>query len=422
MDIDFFFFCCILSTSLKTFSMNLHESPSSQKPLSQKLLLSPLLQNPRLAVAAAAFNVLAGCGNAVGSADQMNSQGGSAGSPDGGAGTGGGETGGTAGVAGTGGIAGMAGEGGTDAGPLEPCLFVSAHGPAPKMITKGEEYTSVCTAFSNQCDFPVQLELVEYDIVGVGLLSDLDSHWLVNENGERVSEFESISQESGSVIFNNLDIAIGSGEERELCLEVESNESAQCGSSIRHDLNPHEDLLFTLPNGENLSTDYITPGYIVTAELTTLGCNSSPTLACRESSIPNSQSVPSGAKGVEFACFDCVAGGGDVYLYELEAHRFGVGDEDDFDDVYLYHDDIRLTSGQAINPQTQSVTFTGIDEALSEGTFERLCVVADIASTAIIGSQHGFRIVSSDKISSSAATISGNFPVSGPTMIIVPGF
>lgn len=138
-------------------------------------------------------------------------------------------------------------------------------------------------------------------------------------------------------------------------------------------------------------------------------------------STPAALSVPKGASGVVFTCWDFVAGSSAAVVQSLTVHRFGAGSQTDFNNVYLYNDAMRLTTGRTINSETQNVEFNNVNVNVTAGGNAKLCVVGDIATTAAGASQHAFELVSAAAITTNASSVSGTFPLQGHFMTIAGG-
>ncbi len=127
--------------------------------------------------------------------------------------------------------------------------------------------------------------------------------------------------------------------------------------------------------------------------------------------------VPGGAQNVEYVSVVLQAVGGDVELDSLTFHRGGVGDSDDFDKVYLYHDGMRLENGRSLNTDDE-VTFN-VNLHIEQGDSETLVVKADMETVdgpATEGDQNRFELRGEDDIDASGADVSGSFPIRGNLM------
>jgi len=138
---------------------------------------------------------------------------------------------------------------------------------------------------------------------------------------------------------------------------------------------------------------------------------------CTAGEQPAGVSVPKGSTGVPFTVINCMASGDPVVLSGLTLHRFGAGNQGDFDFVYLYEGDNRLTTGRSINSETQNVEFTGLNlEVGSTGV--SLVVTGDLDIAAASASQHSFEVLNADAVSSNASSVDGDFPIKGNLMTI----
>lgn len=127
--------------------------------------------------------------------------------------------------------------------------------------------------------------------------------------------------------------------------------------------------------------------------------------------------VPGGAQNVEYLSVVLQAVGGDVELDSLTFHRGGVGDSDDFDKVYLYHDGMRLENGRTLNSDDE-VTFN-VNLHIESGDSETVIVKADmdtLAGSAEQGDQNRFELLDEDAVEASGADVSGAFPIRGNLM------
>ncbi len=129
--------------------------------------------------------------------------------------------------------------------------------------------------------------------------------------------------------------------------------------------------------------------------------------------------VPGGAQNVEYLSVVLQAVGGDVDVDSLTFHRGGVGDNDDFNKVYLYHNGVRLENGRTLNNDDE-VTFN-VNLRINSGDSETLVVKADmdtLAANATNGDQNRFELVSKDSIEASGADVSGSFPIRGNLLVV----
>ena len=121
------------------------------------------------------------------------------------------------------------------------------------------------------------------------------------------------------------------------------------------------------------------------------------------SDTPGAATIPKNAYGVTFMKIN-ITGSGTISQATLS--RKGAGDVEDFDNVYVYENNIRLTTGRSISSATSKVTFIGLS-IKAPTTIE---IVADLSATA--GNQDYFSIESVSDVTANA-TVGGNFPLAG---------
>lgn len=121
---------------------------------------------------------------------------------------------------------------------------------------------------------------------------------------------------------------------------------------------------------------------------------------------PNAATLPPNAQGVTFLRVN-VAGSGTIS--QLTVTRKGAGSVDDFGDIYIYKNGVRLVSGRALSSATSKVSFINLGIA-APATFD---VVADMSATA--GNVNYFSIEAASEVTANA-TIGGAFPLSGNPM------
>ena len=110
------------------------------------------------------------------------------------------------------------------------------------------------------------------------------------------------------------------------------------------------------------------------------------------SSTPVAATVPVGATGVDFAKFVFNGNGSDALLNSLTLKRVGVGAASDFENVYIYQGNDRLTSGRSVGSSSNEVTFTNLGVTVPTAGSVTLTVVADIATGAASGNENAFQI------------------------------
>jgi hypothetical protein len=132
---------------------------------------------------------------------------------------------------------------------------------------------------------------------------------------------------------------------------------------------------------------------------------------------PVAGSIPQGATGVVFTCWDFKAGSQAAIVKSLRVHRVGPGSETAFDNVYLYRGDARLTTGRSINNETQTVEFNNINQTVAAGENVKICLVADL-NVASNGGVHAFELTSAADVTSNSSNLTGSFPLRGADQLI----
>ncbi len=132
---------------------------------------------------------------------------------------------------------------------------------------------------------------------------------------------------------------------------------------------------------------------------------------------PVAGSIPQGATGVVFTCWDFMAGAEAAVVKSLTVHRVGPGAETAFANVYLYRGDSRLTTGRSINNESQTVEFNNINQDVAAGENAKICLVADLSNTSS-GGVHAFELEMADDVSSNSSDMTGSFPLRGADQLI----
>lgn len=129
------------------------------------------------------------------------------------------------------------------------------------------------------------------------------------------------------------------------------------------------------------------------------------------SDTPEAGNLPYNAQSEDFLKIN-VEGSGTIT--QMVFKRTGVGDSGDFDNVYLYENGTRLTSGRSVSSATDKVTFIG----LSVEAPTTLTVKADLAGNSNDnGHSNGFKLASAVDVTTDA-TVGGSFPISGDQLAI----
>jgi len=146
--------------------------------------------------------------------------------------------------------------------------------------------------------------------------------------------------------------------------------------------------------GESDGDDDVTPGSLTVSVA---------------SDTPNPGVVPSKAAGVEWAKFKLKAGANGATVDSLTVLRNGVGPSTDFQAVYLYEGDERLTSGKTVNSSSHEVVFNNLDLEFSANQTRYVSLVVDAGASKT--GTHAFSVEEVD-LNSGTASISnamGNY-------------
>lgn len=128
---------------------------------------------------------------------------------------------------------------------------------------------------------------------------------------------------------------------------------------------------------------------------------------------PEGQSVPRSATNVQLFAVDLEAGASDVDVSVMTFHFTGLSEVSILDNVYVYWNGARLSNGKSINSTTRNVTFSGLDITVGAGETETVWLTGDVDDSAFGTASVSFSIEDEDAITSSAATVDGDFPVEG---------
>ena len=142
------------------------------------------------------------------------------------------------------------------------------------------------------------------------------------------------------------------------------------------------------------------------------------------SDTPNPGVVPSTSASVEWAKFKLKAGANGATVESMTVLRSGVGPYDDFQAVYLYEGDTRLTSGKTINSSSNKVVFNSLNLELSANQTRYISVVVDAKA-----SKTGTHMFSVDTVTldsgTASASANGNYisfsPNNAGTVAITKG-
>lgn len=123
--------------------------------------------------------------------------------------------------------------------------------------------------------------------------------------------------------------------------------------------------------------------------------------------------APKAASNVPFLAFNITApASGAVRVDSIIVHRAGAGAPGDFDNVYLYEGDTRLTTGRSVNSSSNNAEFHSLNLNVNAGQTRTIWVTADMSTNAGAGNQNYFEIVSASSVVGSAS-VAGAFPIRG---------
>jgi hypothetical protein len=132
---------------------------------------------------------------------------------------------------------------------------------------------------------------------------------------------------------------------------------------------------------------------------------------------PATTLVPAKATHVPYLTFKITANGGDTTVETITFKRIGLGDNDNFDKVWLTSDGVPVSNDQSVNSD-DTVTLSP-NMMIKAGQSATLTLVANLDPTsgADTSNQDGFQIASASSIEiSGTGTVGGAFPVKGSLM------
>lgn len=125
---------------------------------------------------------------------------------------------------------------------------------------------------------------------------------------------------------------------------------------------------------------------------------------------PEDLTVPSQANSVEIGTWEFTAMEEDITLDALVLSKFGVGDFSSGYSLYLFEDNVRLTSGRTVSSSSQTVEFRSLDLEIEEGKTRSLSLRATLSNQTTTG-EVGFELENLSSIESSAELVEGDFPI-----------
>lgn len=126
---------------------------------------------------------------------------------------------------------------------------------------------------------------------------------------------------------------------------------------------------------------------------------------------PEGQTIPRSTTNAKLMALDLGAGSADVAVSGMTFHFTGVSATTVLGNIYVYWNGARLTNGKTINSTTRDVTFSSLDITVEAGESETIWLTADVADSAFGTAGVSFSVVSADSVTSSAASVDGDFPV-----------
>jgi hypothetical protein len=131
---------------------------------------------------------------------------------------------------------------------------------------------------------------------------------------------------------------------------------------------------------------------------------------------PAAEIIPYNATAAKYLTVKLTAGAGnDISLNTLTVYRTGLGSKDDFDKVWAEYAGTRISSRQTVGTDDSVVMTFNPVFVVKAGTTVELDVVAEMAAAGG-GYYDAFSLKSANDVLSSAATVTGSFPINGNTM------
>ena len=143
---------------------------------------------------------------------------------------------------------------------------------------------------------------------------------------------------------------------------------------------------------------------------------------------PSAQNIPYNVQGVAYLALDLTANGDDVNVESLTVGRSGLGDNDDFDQVWVEIEGERVSSQKSINSDDVAVitlqnvsveageTVTAVVMASMDACETGGSPAACTGSNAASGHTNTLRVVSADAVETNAESVVGDFPITSAAM------
>ncbi|TFG91169.1 MAG: hypothetical protein E4H16_00250, partial [Candidatus Atribacteria bacterium] len=129
---------------------------------------------------------------------------------------------------------------------------------------------------------------------------------------------------------------------------------------------------------------------------------------------PAASAVPTSAGRVPVLRVKLQAAGQDLAVNSLTFKRTGVGASSDWTALYLYVDDVRVTTyGRTISVDDQTVEFPTLNFTIPAGQYRIITLRGDVLSTAAAGGQSAFSLVASNVAFTGMPVIGNTFTIGG---------
>jgi hypothetical protein len=128
--------------------------------------------------------------------------------------------------------------------------------------------------------------------------------------------------------------------------------------------------------------------------------------------------LPRGSSDVALGCWDIANGCRSHSLAALTVYDGGLHAGSDFSGGFILKKGAAEIGGPA-SEQNSTIKFTDMSSDLPVNSITNICISNDIPRTVMAGSQHAFQIRSAGDMGLNPGTsVSGNFPLTGPTFSI----
>ena len=139
-------------------------------------------------------------------------------------------------------------------------------------------------------------------------------------------------------------------------------------------------------------------------------------LSCFTDTQPVAANVEQGATGVDFLSITCTGPqSGSVIIDSLTPTHYGSGDDADISKVSLFANGVKL----ADDASADITKFENLAYEVAAAETVNFVFKVDVSANAIVGKDHGYKIMQASDIGSNAAFFAGTFPITGNLMKIV---